>query len=66
MDKLKKVGSYALDRLGEPSTWQGVGFVVAASGSKFGLGMDWGQAAALGGFLSAAVKMALADDVASK
>lgn len=53
--------SFVLDRLSEPSTWQGIGFVVAAFGSKFGADLDWGQAAALGGALSALIKMVFPD-----
>lgn len=53
----KRFIAFALDRLSEASTWQGIGFVVAAFGSKFGAGLDWGQAAALGGALSAFMKM---------
>lgn len=52
---------YFLDRLGEASTWQGVGFVVALTGSHVGLGMDWGMAAGLGGSISAVIKMMLPD-----
>ena len=52
---------YGLDRLGEASTWQGIGFAVALTGSKAGLGMDWGAAAALGGAVSAMLKMLLPD-----
>lgn len=48
---------FALERLSEQSTWQGIGFVVAASGSKFGAGLDWGQAAFIGATLSALMKM---------
>jgi len=48
-------------RLSEPSTWQGIGFIVALSGAKLGAGMDWGQAAGLGGVVSAALKMVFPD-----
>jgi hypothetical protein len=61
MDKTIKIVHYFLDRLKEPSTWQGIGFVVALTGSRFGLGLDWGQAAGLGGAISAAIKMLLPD-----
>lgn len=44
-------------RLSEQSTWQGIGFLVGLSGAKLGLGMDWGQAAGLGGIISAVLKM---------
>lgn len=57
----KAVITYALDRFSEQSTWQGIGFVVALLGSKYGAGLDWGQAAGLGGAISATLKMVLAD-----
>jgi hypothetical protein len=50
-------------RLSEASTWQGIGFLVALCGAKFGAGLDWGQAAGLGGVISAALKMAFPDPV---
>lgn len=52
---------FAAARLSEPSTWQGIGFLVALTGAKYGAGMDWGQAAGLGGILSAALKMIFPD-----
>jgi len=61
MDRLKTYINYCADRLTEPSTWQGIGFLVALTGCKVGIGMDWGQAAGLGGIISAAIKMALPD-----
>lgn len=60
-DRIAKAVRYLLDRLGEPSTWQGIGFVVALCGCKFGAGADWGQAAGIGGAVSAALKMLLPD-----
>jgi len=61
MDKLRIFVMYAADRLNEASTWQGIGFLVALTGCKLGAGMDWGQAAGLGGIISAAIKMAFPD-----
>lgn len=61
--KLRKLLDIFLARLGEQSTWQGIGFIVALTGSKFGLGMDWGPAAALGSTVSALVKTLLPDPV---
>lgn len=61
MKKLEALVLYAADRLTEPSTWQGIGFLVALTGSKVGMGLDWGQAAGLGGIISAAIKMCLPD-----
>jgi len=52
---------YVTGRLSEPSTWQGIGFLVALTGSKIGMGLDWGQAAGLGGIISAAIKMIVPD-----
>lgn len=57
MSKFTDTRDYILDRLAEPSTWQGIGFIVALTGCKVGLGMDWGQAAGLGGGLSAIIKI---------
>lgn len=52
---------FAAARLSEPSTWQGIGFLVTLSGAKVGAGLDWGQAAGLGGIVSAALKMIFPD-----
>lgn len=62
MVKTLKLVRYILDRMKEPSTWQGIGFVVALTGSHIGLGLDWGQAAGLGGAISAGIKMLLPDN----
>jgi hypothetical protein len=61
MEKLRNFLTFAADRLKEPSTWQGIGFIVALTGCKLGAGMDWGQAAGLGGIISAAIKMIFPD-----
>lgn len=53
--KLKLAYEFMLDRLGEPSTWQAIGFVVGLFTARFN-NMDWGQAAALGGLVSAFIK----------
>jgi NhaP-type Na+/H+ or K+/H+ antiporter len=55
MNKLKLAYTFFLDRLGETSTWQGIGFLVALFTAKFN-GLDWGACAALGGTLSAFIK----------
>ena len=60
-ERIRKAVEYLLDRLGEQNTWQGIGFVVALTGSKLGLGLEWGQAASLGGVVSAVLKMLLPD-----
>lgn len=54
-DRLKSIGQFGLDRLGESTTWQAIGFVASLGGSRFA-GMDWGQGAALGGLVSAFIK----------
>jgi hypothetical protein len=48
-------------RLSEQSTWQGISFLLALTGAKYGAGLDWGQAAGLGGVMSAALKMIFPD-----
>jgi hypothetical protein len=48
-------------RLSEQSTWQGIGFIIGLTGAKFGAGLDWGQAAGLGGIISAVLKMIFPD-----
>lgn len=50
-------------RLSEQSTWQGIGFLVGLTGAKLGAGMDWGQAAGLGGIVSAGLKIVFPDPV---
>ena len=60
-EKLKTLGGYALDRMGEASTWQGVGFFVTLAGCKGVASMDWGAAAAAGGMVSGAIKALLPD-----
>lgn len=61
MSKISTFIDFVSARLSEPSTWQGIGFLVALTGCKVGIGMDWGHAAGLGGIISAAIKMALPD-----
>jgi hypothetical protein len=53
--KLLLVLSWFLDRLGESTTWQAIGFIVSLFGSHFA-GVSWGDGAALGGLISAAIK----------
>lgn len=60
MNTLHKIANYMLDRMGEASTWQGIGFIVTLFGSKWG-SLDWGQAAALGGIVSGLIKALLPD-----
>jgi len=56
MIKLKYFGNWLLDRSTETGTWQGIGFIISLFGSHFA-GVDWGQGAALGGLVSAFIKM---------
>ena len=53
-----------LARLGESSTWQGLGFIAVLCGARWAQGLDWGSA--LGGTLSALIKAILPDDLAEK
>ena len=62
-DRLKAVANYALNRAGEASTWQGVGFIVTLAGVHFGAKLDWGAAAAAGGMLSGVIKAAFPDEL---
>lgn len=57
MSKVQRIMEIIAARLSEQSTWQGIGFLVMLSGAKFGAGLDWGQAAGLGGIVSAVLKM---------
>ena len=50
-----------LDRLGESSTWQGLGFLLTLLGARWAGSLDWGAAAALGGTVSAIIKSMLPD-----
>ena len=50
-----------IELLGQQSTWQGIAFLVALSGGRFAADLDWGEAAALGGTLSALLKTLISD-----
>lgn len=52
-----------LARMGESSTWQGLGFLVTLCGGRWGAELDWGAAAALGGTVSALIKSVLPDNL---
>jgi hypothetical protein len=54
-NRLEIAYNYFLDRLGEPTTWQGVAFIVSLFTAKYA-NLDWGQAAAVGGMVSAFIK----------
>lgn len=60
-DRLRTILEALAARLSEQSTWQGIGFLVALTGAKFGAGMDWGPAAGLGGIISALLKIVFPD-----
>ncbi|MGZ3323358.1 MAG: hypothetical protein ACXU9C_20615 [Xanthobacteraceae bacterium] len=60
-NRFRTTAEFVAARLSEPSTWQGIGFLVALTGSKIGFGLDWGQAAGLGGIVSAVLKMVFPD-----
>jgi len=59
--RIQITAEYLAARLSEPSTWQGIGFLLGLTGAKIGAGMDWGQAAGLGGIISAGLKMFFPD-----
>lgn len=59
--KLQRAISYFLDQLGQASTWQGIGFIVGLASVKYG-NLDWGQAAGLGGAISATIKILFPDN----
>lgn len=61
MSRVQTILEFIAARLSEPSTWQGIGFLCALFGAKVGAGLDWGQAAGLGGVVSAALKMIFPD-----
>lgn len=50
-----------VNRAGESSTWQAVGFFAALAGAKWGADMDWGGAAAAGGAVSGLLKALFPD-----
>lgn len=60
--KLRNLLDMLLARMGEQSTWQGIGFLVTLLTGKYA-GMDWGPASALGGSVSAMIKTLLPDPV---
>jgi hypothetical protein len=62
MTRTQRTVNFIADRLAEPTTWRGIAFLLALCGAKFGADLDWGEAAALGGIVSACLKMIVADD----
>jgi len=65
MTKLETLLAYIAARASEASTWQGVAFVLSVAGSKYA-NLDWGQCAAIGGFVSAAIKILLPNIIIPK
>lgn len=59
--RIRIAAEYLAARLGEASTWQGIGFCLTLAGAKWAANLDWGQAAGLGGIVSAALKIAFPD-----
>ena len=59
--KLQEFVAYGLARMGESSTWQGLGFIATLAGVKWAADIDWGSAAALGGLVSGLIKTFLPD-----
>lgn len=59
--RFRNAAEYLAARLGEASTWQGIGFCLTLAGAKWAANLDWGQAAGLGGIVSAALKIVFPD-----
>ena len=59
--RIRAAAEYLAARLGEASTWQGIGFCLTLAGAKWAANLDWGQAAGLGGIVSAALKIVFPD-----
>lgn len=56
-ERIRIASEYLAARLSEQSTWQGIGFCLTLAGAKWAGNLDWGQAAGLGGIVSALLKM---------
>jgi hypothetical protein len=65
MQKIETLLAYLANRAAEPSTWQGVAFLLALAGSKYA-DLDWGQAASLGATASALIKIIFPDTQITK
>lgn len=59
--RIRNAAEYLAARLSEASTWQGIGFCLTLAGAKWAGNLDWGQAAGLGGIVSAALKIVFPD-----
>lgn len=62
-DRIRIASEFLAARLSEQSTWQGIGFCATLAGAKWAANLDWGQAAGLGGIVSALLKMVFPDPV---
>jgi hypothetical protein len=62
-ERIRPAVEYLAARLGEASTWQGIGFCLTLAGAKWAANLDWGQAAGLGGIVSALLKIIFPDPV---
>lgn len=60
VNRIKALFIYAAARLGENSTYQGIGFIAGLFGSHYAQ-LDWGQCTAIGAIISAALKITLPD-----
>lgn len=65
MNKLKALGNYLADRATEASTWRGVAGILAMVGSRYA-GFDQTTAVSAAVVLSGAMKVLLADNVATR
>jgi hypothetical protein len=59
-EKIRIIAETLAARLCEQSTWQGIGFILGLFFAK-ARGLDWGQAAGLGGIISAFLKIVFPD-----
>lgn len=59
--KFRQIVNFALDRLSERGTWQGIGFFAGTFVSKDLGQMDWGLAAFIGGAISGIIKIIFPD-----
>lgn len=64
--RLEKLIAYLLNRAGEASTWQGIGFFATLAGAKWGAELDWGAAAAAGATVSGLIKTLMPDVMKKK
>ncbi len=58
---LTRLRDRIIELMAQPSTWQGIAFLLTLTGSRFAADFDWGEAAALGGTVSALLKTVISD-----